>query len=160
MNVCVSGWGVLVRGLFGEGEFGLEPSVDAAFEDGDVLEAEFLHEEGGFAGAGTEGTVDEGRAGEVEGLEALAGFFGFEMVNVIGAGEVAVAELVLHAAVDDLESGLGGDERLRGGGVEEADGVWEGDDGGFELGGWGGGGFAGWEGEQEEKEGEEAHEGE
>jgi hypothetical protein len=125
-------WGMR---LFGEGKFGLEPGVDAAVEDGDVLEAEFIHEEGGFTGTGTEGAVDEGGAGGVEGLEALAGFFGFELVDVVGAGEVAVAEFVLHAAVDDLEAGLGGDEGLGGGGVEEVDGVWEGDDGGFELGG-------------------------
>ena len=134
----------------------MEPGVDAAVEDGDVLEAEFIHEEGGFTGTGTEGAVDEGGAGGVEGLEALAGFFGFELVDVVGAGEVAVAEFVLHAAVDDLEAGLGGDEGLGGGGVEEADGVWEGDDGGFELRGGRRGGFAGGEGEQEEER-EESH---
>jgi hypothetical protein len=54
---------------------------------------------------------------------------------VVGTGEVAVAKFVLHAAVDDLKAGLGGDEGLGSGGVEEADGVWEGDNWGFELGG-------------------------
>jgi hypothetical protein len=47
---------------------------------------------------------------------------------------------------------------LGGGGVKKADGVWEGDDGGFELRGGRRGGFAGGEGEQEEEKGEEAHE--
>ncbi len=136
----------------------MEPGVDAAIEDGDVLEAEFLHEECGFAGAGAESAVDEGGSGGVEGLEALTGFFGFELVDVVGAGEVAVAEFVLHAAVDDLQTVLGGDEGLGGGRVKKADGVWEGDYGGFELRGGRRGGFAGGEGEQEEEKGEEAHE--
>ncbi|MDH4475947.1 MAG: hypothetical protein QE274_05700 [Verrucomicrobiaceae bacterium] len=51
-----------------------------------------------------------------------------------------MAEFVLHTAVDDLQTGLGGDEGLGGGGVEKADGVWEGVAGGFvRRGGCGGG---------------------
>jgi hypothetical protein len=142
--------------LFGQREPGLTPGVDATFENGDVLEAKFLHEEGCVAGTGSDGAIDEGRTGEVERFEAFAGLFGFEVIDVVGALEVAVAELILHAAIDDLESRLSSDQIPGGDGVEETDSLRKSDDGGRQLRGWRRIRLAGCEGEQG-KEGKESH---
>ena len=97
--------GLLGGDLWGEGEAGLFPLVDAAFQDVDVLEAEFMHKQGDVPGAGAEGAIDEAGAILGEVLESLSGLFKVEVVDVMGSGESFFGKFRFGAGVDEVDFG-------------------------------------------------------
>ena len=96
--------------LFHHGLAGAEPGVEAAFEEGDGLEAHFGHLGGGEFGAGAEGAVDEVGFGFVQGLQVAAVVVEVAGVHGFGDPALAAADFFLHADIKDLEIGGGGDE--------------------------------------------------
>lgn len=134
--------------------------MNAAFQQGNVFEAEFIQGDRDVTGASAKGAIDEHRAGGVEGAQALLGLFGVEVIDVIGARQMTLEVLVLHAAVDDLEAGLGVDQGFGGSRIKQSNPVRERDRRWLQGGGRLPSGFAGHEskgGETEKEEEELAH---
>jgi len=129
--------------------------VDPAFQHGDVIETELLKADGDVTGAGAKGAVDEHRARGIEGAQALLGLLFVEVIDVVGTRQMTLEILVLHAAVDDLEAGLGVDQGFGGSRIKQANPVRERDRRWLQGGGRLPSGFAGHESKGDETEEEE-----